>query len=120
MRPDRISAASAAATFARSPPHRRLRDRLPRLFTPAAFAAGCLGCFLELRGEPWIAPLAFGPRLRHFAGGGGTPRTLRETLLGQAHNYGTTDSQWELGLYGAFYTHTKPPASRAEPNRDRR
>eukprot|EP01047_Picozoa_sp_COSAG01_P139237 COSAG01_NODE_69997_length_259_cov_34.543750_1_plen_40_part_10 len=29
------------------------------------------------------------------------------------------DSKGELGLYGAFYTHTKPPASRAEPNRDR-
>ena len=30
------------------------------------------------------------------------------------------DSRGELGLYRAFYTHTKPPASRAEPNRDRR
>ena len=28
------------------------------------------------------------------------------------------DSHGELGLYGAFYTHTKPPAGRADPNRE--
>ena len=40
--------------------------------------------------------------------------------LGQDRLMEQWDSYGEPGLYGAFYTHTKPPASHAEPDWDRR
>ena len=106
----------------RPPPahvRRRLRGReLRRLFTVAAFAADCLGCFLGLRGRPRTAPLAFSPRHRHFAGGGGALRAFPETLLGQAHNYGTAGllgGTWALwSLLHSHKTPSQPGRSQSE------
>ena len=112
------TAQTGLAPPSRPPPahvRRRLRGReLRRAFTVAAFAADCLGCFLGLRGRPRTAPLAFSPRHRHFAGGGGALRAFPETLLGQAHNYGTA------GLYAGNTGFMEPLHSHKTPSQPRR